>query len=143
MHGSNDRATKPKGCRSIALLHPSFLAQDAPDVSSLNSQPIAFVAQSAELVELAGRQRLFQTRWTWTASVSHTCPTVKSRDKIDIDRVGKAGRHCPRASSYFTRNAMPNLLLYTREALQRDPKEFSGIIMALRFGFKSEAGFSS
>ena len=41
---------------------------------------------------------------------------------------------------YFTLNAMPNLSLYTREALHRDPKEFSGIIMALRFGFKSIAG---
>jgi MFS family permease len=41
---------------------------------------------------------------------------------------------------YFTLNAMPNLSLYTREALHRDPKEFSGIIMALRFGFKSVAG---
>ena len=41
---------------------------------------------------------------------------------------------------YFTLNAMPNLSLYTREALNRDPKEFSGIIMALRFGFKSIAG---
>ena len=41
---------------------------------------------------------------------------------------------------YFTLNATPNLSLYTREALHRDPKEFSGIIMALRFGFKSLAG---
>jgi MFS family permease len=41
---------------------------------------------------------------------------------------------------YFTLNAMPNLSLYTREALHRDPKEFSGLIMALRFGFKSLAG---
>jgi len=42
---------------------------------------------------------------------------------------------------YFTLNAMSNLALYTREAVGRDPKELSGIIMALRFGFKALAGF--
>ena len=36
---------------------------------------------------------------------------------------------------------MSNLSLYTREAMGRDPKEFSGLIMALRFGFKSVGGF--
>ena len=43
---------------------------------------------------------------------------------------------------YATLLAMPNLSLYTKEALGRDPKEFSGVIMALRFGFKSLAGFA-
>jgi MFS family permease len=42
---------------------------------------------------------------------------------------------------YFTLNAMSNLSLYTREAVGRDPKELSGIIMALRFGFKALGGF--
>jgi MFS family permease len=42
---------------------------------------------------------------------------------------------------YFTLNAMSNLSLYTREAVGRDPKELSGAIMALRFGFKAVAGF--
>ena len=36
---------------------------------------------------------------------------------------------------------MSNLSLYTREAIGREPKEFSGLIMALRFGFKSATGF--
>jgi MFS family permease len=42
---------------------------------------------------------------------------------------------------YSTLNAMPNLSLYTREAMGRDPKDFSGFIMALRFGFKCLAGW--
>ena len=42
---------------------------------------------------------------------------------------------------YFTLNAMSNLSLYTREAVGRDPKDLSGIIMALRFGFKAVGGF--
>ena len=36
---------------------------------------------------------------------------------------------------------MSNLSLYTKEALGRDPKDFSGLIMALRFGFKCIAGY--
>jgi hypothetical protein len=43
---------------------------------------------------------------------------------------------------YFTLNAMPNLSLYTREAVHRDPKDLSGAIMALRFGFKAVAGLA-
>lgn len=42
---------------------------------------------------------------------------------------------------YFTLNGISNLSLYTREALGRDPKEFSGLMMALTFGCKSLAGF--
>jgi MFS family permease len=40
-----------------------------------------------------------------------------------------------------TLSAMPNLSLYTKEAIGREPKELSGLIMALRFGFKSLAGY--
>ena len=36
---------------------------------------------------------------------------------------------------------MPNLSLYSRVVLGGDPKQFSGIIMALRFGFKSTGGY--
>ena len=43
---------------------------------------------------------------------------------------------------YSTLMAMPNLSLYTRQALGRDPVEFTGLIMALRFGFKSLGGFA-
>jgi len=43
---------------------------------------------------------------------------------------------------YSTLMAMPNLSLYTRQALGRDPVELSGLIMALRFGFKSLGGFA-
>jgi MFS family permease len=42
----------------------------------------------------------------------------------------------------FSLNAMPNLSLYSREAVGRDPTELSGLIMAFRFGFKSIAGFA-
>ena len=42
---------------------------------------------------------------------------------------------------YFSLSSMPNLSLYTRQAMGREPKEFSGLVMALRFGFKSVAGF--
>jgi hypothetical protein len=35
----------------------------------------------------------------------------------------------------------PNLSLFTREALGRDPKEFSGIVNAIRFGTKAVAGW--
>ena len=41
---------------------------------------------------------------------------------------------------FFTMNGMPNLSLYTREAVGRAPKELSGYIMALRFGFKAVGG---
>jgi len=43
---------------------------------------------------------------------------------------------------YFSLNAMPTLSLYTKEAVGRDPKELSGLIMALRFGFKAMAGYA-
>jgi MFS family permease len=43
---------------------------------------------------------------------------------------------------YCTLNAMSNLALFTREAVGRDPKELSGVIMALRFGFKAMGGFA-
>lgn len=42
---------------------------------------------------------------------------------------------------FLTLNAMSNFSLYTKEAIGRDPKELSGIIQALRFGFKAFAGF--
>lgn len=35
----------------------------------------------------------------------------------------------------------PNLSLYTRHVLDRDPKELSGLIMAVRFGCKSVGGY--
>lgn len=43
---------------------------------------------------------------------------------------------------YVSLDSVSNLSLYTREAVGRDPKELSGLIMALRFGFKSMAGFA-
>ena len=42
---------------------------------------------------------------------------------------------------YCTLGGMTNLSLYTREAVGRSPLELAGIIMALRFGLKSLAGF--
>ena len=39
-------------------------------------------------------------------------------------------------------NSMPNISLYTRIAIGVDPKELSGLILALRFGFKAIAGFA-
>jgi hypothetical protein len=42
---------------------------------------------------------------------------------------------------YCTLGGMTNLSLYTREAVGRSPLELAGLIMALRFGFKSIAGF--
>jgi MFS family permease len=44
--------------------------------------------------------------------------------------------------AFVTLNAVPNLSLYTKEALGREPKDFSGLIMALRFGFKVLGGFA-
>jgi len=37
--------------------------------------------------------------------------------------------------------AMPNLSLYTRKAMGREPAEFSGVVLALRFGCKALAGY--
>ena len=42
---------------------------------------------------------------------------------------------------YLTINTMPNLSLFAREALSREPQELSGWMMALRFGFKCVGGF--
>lgn len=42
---------------------------------------------------------------------------------------------------FLSLEGMSNLSLYTKEALGRDPKDFSGLIMALRFGFKCIAGY--
>ena len=42
---------------------------------------------------------------------------------------------------HLTLNAMPNLSLYSRVVLGGNPKDFSGIIMSLRFGFKSVGGY--
>jgi len=42
---------------------------------------------------------------------------------------------------YSTLSAMPNLSLYTKQAIGRDPKELSGLVMALRFGFKCVGGY--
>jgi len=39
-------------------------------------------------------------------------------------------------------NSMPNISLYTKIAIGVDPKELSGLILALRFGFKAIAGFA-
>ena len=41
----------------------------------------------------------------------------------------------------LTANCISNLSLYGKDILGQDPKEFSGIILALRFGFKSLGGF--
>jgi MFS family permease len=38
--------------------------------------------------------------------------------------------------------ALPNLSLYTRHAMGREPAEFSGIITAIQFGTKSVAGYA-
>jgi MFS family permease len=42
---------------------------------------------------------------------------------------------------YCALNITPNLALYTRQAIGRDPQDFSGLIMALRFGCKSLGGY--
>ncbi len=42
---------------------------------------------------------------------------------------------------YCALSVTPNLSLYTRHALGRDPKDFSGIIMAMRFGCKAAGGY--
>lgn len=42
---------------------------------------------------------------------------------------------------YCSLGAISNLSLYVKFALRREPTEFSGLIMALRFGFKSGGGF--
>lgn len=42
---------------------------------------------------------------------------------------------------YCAEAGLANLSLYTKEAMGRDPKEFSGVIMALRFGCKSAGGY--
>ena len=41
----------------------------------------------------------------------------------------------------LTANSISNLSLYGGEVLGQDPKEFSGIVLMLRFGFKSLGGF--
>jgi MFS family permease len=43
---------------------------------------------------------------------------------------------------YSTLLAMPNLSLYTKQAIGRDPKDLSGYIMAMRFGCKAGAGYA-
>jgi MFS family permease len=43
---------------------------------------------------------------------------------------------------YVSLDSVSNLSLFTKEAVGRDPKELSGLIMALRFGLKSVAGFA-
>ncbi len=42
---------------------------------------------------------------------------------------------------YASLSITSNLSLYTREAMGRDPKDFSGLILAIRFGCKSIGGF--
>lgn len=42
---------------------------------------------------------------------------------------------------YASLSMTSNLSLYTRSAMGRDPKDFSGLIMAIRFGCKSAGGF--
>src|SRR5260370_6369951 len=39
-------------------------------------------------------------------------------------------------------SGLGNLSLYAREALGRDPKDFSGVMMALRFSCKSLGGYA-
>jgi MFS family permease len=41
---------------------------------------------------------------------------------------------------YTTLGLTSNLALYMKEAVGRDPKDFSGLLMAIRFGFKALAG---
>lgn len=41
---------------------------------------------------------------------------------------------------YTTLGLTSNLALYMKEAVGRDPKEFTGLLMAIRFGFKALAG---
>jgi hypothetical protein len=40
-----------------------------------------------------------------------------------------------------TLGSVANVSLYTREAMGRDPKDFSGLVMAIRFGAKAIAGY--
>jgi hypothetical protein len=40
-----------------------------------------------------------------------------------------------------TLGSVANVSLYTREAMGRDPKDFSGLVMAIRFGVKAAAGY--
>jgi MFS family permease len=42
---------------------------------------------------------------------------------------------------YATLSGTSNFSLYTREALGREPKQLSGVILALRFGFKGVGGY--
>lgn len=42
---------------------------------------------------------------------------------------------------YATLLALPNLSLYVRDAMGREPAEFSGVIMAIQFTAKAAAGF--
>lgn len=42
---------------------------------------------------------------------------------------------------YSSLDIVSNLSLYTRQAMGRDPKDFSGIIMAIRFGCKAIGGW--
>lgn len=42
---------------------------------------------------------------------------------------------------YTTLSGMSNFSLFTREALGREPKELSGLILVLRFGFKAIGGY--
>jgi MFS family permease len=67
---------------------------------------------------------------------------------LHLARIGKAFREGNFTSlwvSYFlffsTLAVMPNLSLRTNAALNRDPKDVAGAILALRFGTKSLAGF--
>jgi hypothetical protein len=43
---------------------------------------------------------------------------------------------------YFTILALPNLSLYTRQAMGREPAEFSGLVMAIQFVAKAAAGYT-
>ncbi len=40
-----------------------------------------------------------------------------------------------------TLGSVANVSLYTREAMGRDPKDFTGLVMAIRFGAKAVAGY--
>ncbi|MDQ2948363.1 MAG: hypothetical protein M3Y27_20900, partial [Acidobacteriota bacterium] len=43
---------------------------------------------------------------------------------------------------YCALNITPNLSLYSRHAIGRDPKDISGLVMAIRFGCKSIGGYA-
>jgi MFS family permease len=87
----------------------------------------------------------------WLSAKYHLLPVEEKVQQSFFDYVGKSVRaeNQPRTLAllwigYFVwfcvLDAMPNISLYTKMAVGRDPKDLSGAIMALRFGFKALAG---